>query len=219
MKRYAVLAGSSEKQGFVQKSICCIYDFLKSTSGGAWLDREILILPEGFDVQMLKFILRKIAEDKTDFLFLYFCGNGNDVLTAGGFTAGGTEIERKYIEETCKKQVVVFDTCEALVPADDDGAETCDETDERQTAAARLLGNSALSSVDGGLFLCGNAVGERPALGADGSGLYTAHLIEKLCASDKMLNFTAADRGARFACGVAKVSAEEKLNVVFSGVK
>ena len=72
MKRYAVLAGVSEKAEFHQESLCDIYDFLKSTNGGSWSDREILILPEGVDEAMLKFILRRVSEDRTDFLFLYF---------------------------------------------------------------------------------------------------------------------------------------------------
>ena len=80
LKRYAVLTGFSNNSGFQQKSLCYIYDFLKSSSGGAWFDKEILILPEGVDEAMLKFILRRVSKDGTEFLFLYFCGNGNDRL-------------------------------------------------------------------------------------------------------------------------------------------
>ena len=98
MKRYAVLAGISRKAGFQQKSLCDIYDFLKSSSGGAWSDREILILPEGVDEAMLKFILRRVQEDGTDFLFMYFCGNEDDTVSADGFTVGGEKIKRIYIE-------------------------------------------------------------------------------------------------------------------------
>ncbi|WP_041610390.1 hypothetical protein [Treponema brennaborense] len=227
MIRYAVLAGTSSKAGFQQKSICSIYDFLKSTAGGAWADREILILPEGVDVPLLKFILRRAAECGTDFLFLYFCGNEHDGLTGDGFSVGGTEIKRSYIEETCKKQVTVFDTCAALVPADDDGADddgaeiwnaddgataccadTGDGADERQLAMARILGDEALCAVDGGLWLSGCTEGERPVLRVDGCGVYTAALVESLAAADSMLDFRTADRSARFACAVARAAAE-----------
>ncbi|AEE17948.1 hypothetical protein [Treponema brennaborense] len=42
MTRYAILAGVSEKPGFQQKSLCDIYDFLKSTRGGFWAERAKL---------------------------------------------------------------------------------------------------------------------------------------------------------------------------------
>lgn len=120
LKRYAVLTGFSNNSGFQQKSLCDIYDFLKSSSGGAWFDKEILILPEGVDEAMLKFILRRVSKDGTEFLFLYFCGNGNDRLTSDGFSVGGEKIKCFIIEETCKAQITVFDACTALVPVDDD---------------------------------------------------------------------------------------------------
>ena len=218
MKRYAVLAGISRKAGFQQKSLCDIYDFLKSSSGGAWSDREILILPEGVDEAMLKFILRRVQEDGTDFLFMYFCGNEDDTVSADGFTIGGEKIKRIYIEGSCKSQVVVFDACEALVPVDDEfdgenesGEDFVDDGDcvsceeKQQIAAARILSDEAFLRVNGSLWLNGSCEGGKPLLGADGCGVYTAGFLEGLCTTEGMLDFAAADRNGRFVCEVARV--------------
>ena len=218
MTRYAVLAGISGKAGFQQKSLCDIYDFLKSSSGGAWSDREILILPEGVDEAMLKFILRRVYEDGTDFLFLYFCGNADDWGNADGFSIGGEKIKRIYIEETSRAQVTVFDACEALVPVDDEFCDECEDftdvedrvsdEEKQQTAAARILSDEAFLRMDGSLWLNGSREGGKPLLGKDGCGVYTVAFLEGLCTSEGMLDFAAADRNARFACDVGRVGAE-----------
>ncbi|WP_303921423.1 hypothetical protein, partial [Treponema berlinense] len=229
MKRYAILAGVSQRCGFQQKSLCDIYDFLKSSSGGAWSDREILILPEGVDEAMLKFILRRVAEDGMDFLFMYFCGNADDWGNADGFTVGGEKIERIHIEETCKSQMTVFDACEALVPVDDDFEEENEEAfgtvrndracdfcredtsgensvlEKQQVAAARILSDEAFLRVKGSLWLNGCGEGGKPLLGEDGCGLYTGAFLEGLCTSEGRLDFFAADRNGRFLCDVLRV--------------
>ena len=224
MTRYAVLAGISQRYGFQQKSLCDIYDFLKSTAGGAWSDREILILPEGVDETMLKFILRRVSEDGTDFLFLYFCGNADDWGNADGFSIGGEKIKRIYIEETSRAQVTVFDACEALVPVDDELCDECEDftdvedrvsdEEKQQIAAARILSDEAFLRVKGSLWLNGCGEGGKPLLGEDGCGVYTAAFLEGLCTSEKMMDFAAADRNGRFACEVTRVVAEKQSSMV-----
>lgn len=222
MKRYAILAGISSHCGFQQKSLCDIYDFLKSSSGGAWSDREILILPEGVDEAMLKFVLKRVAEDGTDFLFLYFCGNGDDSVNQEGFTIGGEKIKRIYIEETCSAQVTVFDACEALVSVDYDCEDECEEDfvddgdcvsveEKQQVAAARILSDEAFLRVNGSLWLNASSEGGKPLLGKDGCGVYTASFLEELCSSEKMLDFVAADRNGRFVCDVARIGGAPKV--------
>ena len=219
MKRYAVLAGVSEKAEFHQESLCDIYDFLKSTNGGSWSDREILILPEGVDEAMLKFILRRVSEDGTDFLFLYFCGNENDHLTSDGFTIGGETIKRICIEETCRAQVTVFDACTAVVSVDDDcdecedfsDAGNCDSCEEKQqVAASRILSDELFGKVNGSLWLNGCSDDGKPFLDEKGRGIYTAKLLESLCNSDSFLDFSSAHRNARFMCEVSFAMAGEK---------
>lgn len=218
MTRYAILAGISQKCGFQQKSLCDIYDFLKSRAGGAWSDREILILPEGVDEAMLKFILRRVAEVGTDFLFLYFCGNEADRGSQNGFTIGGEKIKRFYIEETCRAQVTVFDGCRALIPVDDDFDDECEKGEEdfgdkgncvsdeekQQIAAARILSDEVFDKMRGSLWLNGCGDGGKPVLGKDGCGVYTTAFLEGLCSSEKMLDFVAADRNGRFLCDVVR---------------
>ena len=230
MSRYAILAGISSKNGFQQKSLCDIYDFLKSRAGGAWSDQEILILPEGVDEAMLKFILRRVAEVGTDFLFLYFCGNEADRGSQNGFTIGGEEIKRVYIEETCKAQVTVFDACRTLIPVDDDFESEYDESEEdfgdkgncvsdgensvyekQQIAAARILSDEIFGKMSGSLWLNGCGDGGKPVLGKDGCGVYTAAFLEGLCTSEKMLDFVAADRNGRFLCDVVRIGAEKRV--------
>ena len=225
MSRYAILAGISSKNGFQQKSLCDIYDFLKSRAGGAWSDQEILILPEGVDEAMLKFILRRVAEAGTDFLFLYFCGIETDSVTQDGFTIGGEKIKRVYIEETCKAQVTVFDACRTLIPVDDDFDDDCDESEEdfeddgdcvsseekQQIAAARILSDEVFDKMRGSLWFNGCGEDGKPVLRKDGSGVYTATFLEGLCTSEKMLDFVAADRNGRFLCDVARVGVEKRV--------
>ena len=74
MTRYAILAGISQKWGFQQKSICDIYDFLKSREGGAWSDRYIAEKVWGHiaveDFQFVRVTManlrRKIEHDTAD---------------------------------------------------------------------------------------------------------------------------------------------------------
>ena len=223
MTRYAILAGILSKSGFQQKSLCDIYDFLKSNSGGAWSDKEILILPEGVDTELLKFVLRRVAEAGTDFLFLYFCGTENDFGSADGFTIGGEKIKRIYMEETCKAQVTVFDGCRALIPVDDDFDDECEKGEEdfgdegncvsdeekQQIAAARILSDEVFGKMRGSLWLNGCGDGGKPLLSKDGCGVYTTAFLEGLCSSEKMLDFVAADRNGRFLCEMAREEAFE----------
>lgn len=157
---------------------------------------------------MLKFILRRVAEAGTDFLFLYFCGTDNDFGSADGFTIGGEKIKRFYIEETCKAQVTVFDACEALVPVYDEGEEdtTAENSvfEKQQIAAARILSDEIFGKMSGSLWLNGCGDGGKPVLSKDGCGVYTTSFLEGLCSSEKMLDFVAADRNGRFLCDVVR---------------
>lgn len=112
--------------------------------------RKFLILPEGVDEAMLKFILRRVSKDGTEFLFLYFCGNGNDRLTSDGFSVGGEKIMRIIIEETCKAQITVFDACTALVPIDDDSDYEVNDDCKDDIEAARNDANRDFCRKDTG---------------------------------------------------------------------
>ncbi len=199
MTRYAILAGVSEKPGFQQKSLLNFYRFLISTRGGFWAEREILIMPEGIDLALLRLVLRRLSEDGTDCILLYFCGNEGDVRTRDGFKVGGTEIKLSFIEEMCSHQITVFDACRSLVS----DAEWDDALENKGIADLPVISGGNYC-VKGGVFLAGCGTGERPILSADGSGVYTSALLEALETTEELQDITGADRIARFACAVAQ---------------
>lgn len=70
MKKYAILCGSAPR-GFTQKKINEMYDFLTSSSGGAWAEKEIVFFPNGVDDAMLAFVLERLKADKAEQILLY----------------------------------------------------------------------------------------------------------------------------------------------------
>lgn len=108
MTRCAVIVGVSEKSGYIQKSLADFYRFLLSLKGGSWTESEIMIIPEGIDLDSLKFLLRRVSDVKLRSLVFYFCGNKDDVRTENGFTFCGDEIKLQYIEENALHTAVFF---------------------------------------------------------------------------------------------------------------
>ena len=43
-----------------------MYDFLTSSSGGAWAEKEIVFFPNGVDDAMLAFVLERLKADKAE---------------------------------------------------------------------------------------------------------------------------------------------------------
>ena len=70
MNHYAILCGSAPG-GFTQKKINEMYDFLTSSSGGAWAEKEIVFFPNGVDDAMLAFVRERLKADKTEQIFLF----------------------------------------------------------------------------------------------------------------------------------------------------
>ena len=70
MNHYAILCGSAP-YGFTQKKINEMHDFLTSSSGGAWAEKEIAFFPNGVDDSMLAFVLERLKADKMEQIFLY----------------------------------------------------------------------------------------------------------------------------------------------------
>jgi len=50
-----------------------MYDFLTSSSGGAWAEKEIVFFPNGVDDAMLSFVLERLKADKAEQIFLICC--------------------------------------------------------------------------------------------------------------------------------------------------
>ena len=50
-----------------------MYDFLTSSSSGAWAEKEIVFFPNGVDDAMLEFVLERLKADKAEQILLYIC--------------------------------------------------------------------------------------------------------------------------------------------------
>lgn len=181
-----------------------------------------MIVPEGIDLDSLKFLLRRVSDVKLRSLVFYFCGNKHAVRTENGFIFCGDEIKLQYIEENALHTAVFFDSCGSLVSEDykdivqeeffvqdSDG-----ENDAlRNIAADRFLCEDVLEKTNGTAFFCGCKTGEKPLLLEDGSGFYTASFIKSLKKEEELFDVFAADRNARFECELARQNAYEEFSV------
>lgn len=70
MNHYAILCCSAP-DGFTQKKINEMHDFLISDAGGSWAEKEIVFFPNGVDDAMLAFVLDRLKADKTEQILLY----------------------------------------------------------------------------------------------------------------------------------------------------
>ena len=96
MTRYAILCGSAPR-GFTQKKINEMYDFLTSSSGGAWAEKEIVFFPNGVDDAMLAFVLERLKADKADQIFLYICTMSPVAEEDKSVWLGGYEVRKSLI--------------------------------------------------------------------------------------------------------------------------
>ena len=102
MTRHAILCGSAP-DGFTQKKINEMYDFLASEAGGFWAEKEITIFPNGIAEEMLSFVLERLKADKTKQILLYICalspvGDGEKSVWLGG-----EEVRKSVIESVASK--------------------------------------------------------------------------------------------------------------------
>ena len=122
MKRQAILCGSAP-DGFTQKKINEMHDFLTGEAGGFWAEKEITIFPNGVDEAMLSFVLEQLKSDKTEQIFLYICTLSPVADKDKSLWLGGEEIHKTVIEEFCAdgRGQVIYDCGRDLVS--EEGAE------------------------------------------------------------------------------------------------
>ena len=148
MNHYAILCGSAP-DGFTQKKINEMHDFLTSEAGGFWAEKDIVIFPNGVSEAMLSFVLERLKADKTEQILLYICtlspvadedesvwlggeevrksvasagsATGNPELTSAVSAAGKSEL----VEPVESSIQVVYDACREFISDEetDDGAE------------------------------------------------------------------------------------------------
>ncbi len=100
LKKYAILCGSAPS-GFTQKKINEMYDFLTSSSGGAWAEKEIVFFPNGVDDAMLAFVLERLKADKAEQILLYICTLTPVADEDKSVWLGEYEVRKSLIEAFC----------------------------------------------------------------------------------------------------------------------
>ena len=100
MTRYAILCGSAP-DGFTQKKINEMHDFLTSDAGGFWAEKDIVIFPNGVTEAMLSFVLERLKADKTAQILQYICTLSPDEDDDKSVWLGGEEVSRRVIEAFC----------------------------------------------------------------------------------------------------------------------
>ncbi len=153
MKRHAILCGSAP-DGFTQKKINKMHDFLTSEAGGLWAEKEIMIFPNGVTEAMLSFVLERLKADKTEQILLYICTLSPVAENENSVWLGGEEVRKSMIEgvtstssatanpelvepvarrhkrsEVTNGIQVVYDTCRDFVPDDETDYEMSDDTE------------------------------------------------------------------------------------------
>ena len=116
MTRYAILCGSAP-DGFSQKKINEMHDFLTSEAGDSWAEKEIIIFPNGVDEAMLSFVLERLKADKTEQILLYMCTLTPVADKEKSVWLGGDEVRKSVIEFFCADGCaqVIYDSCREMV--------------------------------------------------------------------------------------------------------
>ena len=122
MKHYAILCGSAP-DGFTQKKINEMHDFLTSEAGGFWAEKEIMIFPNGVTEAMLSFVLERLKAEKTEQILLYICTLSPVADEDKSVWLGGEEVRKSVIESVASTGSasensiqVIYDTCRDFIP-------------------------------------------------------------------------------------------------------
>ncbi len=97
MSKHAILCGSAP-DGFTQKKINEMHDFLTGETGGFWAEKEITIFPNGVSEVMLSFVLERLKADKTERILLYICALSPVADEDEAVWLGGEEVRKSVIE-------------------------------------------------------------------------------------------------------------------------
>ena len=139
MTRHAILCGSAPN-GFTQKKINEMHDFLTGEAGGSWAEKEIMIFPNGVTEAMLSFVLERLKADKTEQIFLYICTLSPVTENENSVWLGGDEVRKSVIEDFCSdgRGQVVYDSCREMVG--DEEIEQEEEGLERKVTSLLFAG-------------------------------------------------------------------------------
>ncbi|WP_296024759.1 hypothetical protein [uncultured Treponema sp.] len=120
MTRHAFLCGCAP-DGFTQKKINEMHDFLTGEAGGSWAEKEIVIFPNGVSEAMLSFVLERLRADKTEQILLYICTLSPVADDDESVWLGGEEVRKSVIGAFCADGCgqVVYD-CGREVESDEE---------------------------------------------------------------------------------------------------
>ena len=112
MSHYAILCGSAP-DGFTQKKINEMHDFLISEAGGSLAEKDILIFPNGVTEAMLSFVLERLKADKPEQILLYICTLSPVADEDKSVWLGGEEVRKSVIDAFCAdgRGQVIYDSC------------------------------------------------------------------------------------------------------------
>ena len=116
MKKHAILCGSAP-DGFTQKKINEMHDFLISEACGSWAEKEIVIFPNGVTEAMLSFVLERLKADKTEQILLYICTLSPVSESEKSVWLGGEEVRKSVIGDFFAdgRGQVVYDACREIM--------------------------------------------------------------------------------------------------------
>ena len=116
MTRHAFLCGCAP-DGFTQKKINEMHDFLTGEAGGSWTEKEITIFPNGVTEAMLSFVLERLRADKTEQILLCICTLSPVADEDESVWLGGEEVRKTVVEAACAdgRGQVVYDSCREFV--------------------------------------------------------------------------------------------------------
>ena len=112
MSHYAILCGSAP-DGFTQKKINEMHDFLTSETDGFWAEKDIVIFPNGVRETMLSFVLERLKAEKTEQILLYICTLSPVADSDKSVWLGGEEVRKSVIGAFCEDghAQVIYDSC------------------------------------------------------------------------------------------------------------
>lgn len=121
MKKCAVLVGDAP-DGFRQKKMEEMYDFLGTKEGGAYGAGEFIGFPNGVSEIMLEHVLDNVFFQNSERVFLYFCTKTPALDGEVSVWCGGEEIRKDVIAHYQKLAKdfgtdlqIVYDVCRDFI--------------------------------------------------------------------------------------------------------
>ena len=124
MTRHAILCGSAPN-GFTQKKINSMHDFLTSNEGGLWQEKDITIFPNGVTESMLTFVLNRLKSEKIEKILLYICTLSPVADTEKSVWLNNEEIEKRALLSVLEDSnaQVIFD-CDKEFLSDEENSDS-----------------------------------------------------------------------------------------------